>query len=196
MKAGDLLKMFEQRGFHCAERAGFFSAEEVFLVSLPPADDEGVKVMERGVFIGQRDGKWFVRLTPHGAAHSGKVCSSADEAVQLVLSYLEDGADPGWPPLVDVETEQISFMLEDSFFIKERGWILTPAAPVDAFANNAPLTVTVKTPDGSTLTLEGKFLLEHLRLVDGGSRWHGVVVLGPDEEKIPVGSRITCSRRS
>jgi hypothetical protein len=92
-----------------------------------------------------------------------------------------------------VPSKRTHFVLEDSFLIKGRGWVLAPALEVDAFPANTELVVELVAPDGQATLLRGHFYVEHLRLVDGGSRWNGVVVLNEFAEKPTQGSQVRCA---
>ncbi len=91
------------------------------------------------------------------------------------------------------ETRTIAFVLEDSFLIAGRGWVLAPPTSVESFAANSVLAVEVTEPNGAERSVAATFQLEHFRLVAGGSKWHGVVVVAEHENRILAGSRLVYS---
>lgn len=101
-----------------------------------------------------------------------------------------------WDDTLREDDDVFRFVLEDSFLIRGRGWILAPAAPLGVFPHNTALTILVRERNGSTRSIAGTFVVEHLRLSDGGSKWTGVVMLAASELKIPPGSNIRCKKAS
>jgi hypothetical protein len=88
--------------------------------------------------------------------------------------------------------DDLVLVVEDSFHIESRGWVLAPALPVERFPANASLAVDIVGPDGAAWSGSGRFMVEHLRMLDGASKWHGVIVLEESAAKVPPGSRLTC----
>lgn len=97
---------------------------------------------------------------------------------------------------MDTDSAALSFALKDSFRIHGRGWILMPALPPDTFEHGTPLVVDIVEPNGRSRRATGHFLIEHLLIAGGQSRWDGVIAVDENQEKIPQGSRITCARRA
>ena len=85
-----------------------------------------------------------------------------------------------------------TFVAEDSFLIRGRGWVLAPALAMDCFPANAMLALDVVGPSGAGRVLCGRFMVEHLRSSDGTSRWDGVIVLDENTDHVVPGSRVTC----
>lgn len=79
-------------------------------------------------------------------------------------------------------------MVVDAFAIRDRGLVLQPSLPVDAFESGAALVVHLTGPDGIRRQAEGRFMLEHLNLGAKGSKWEGVIVLDDLTEHVPAGT--------
>lgn len=94
------------------------------------------------------------------------------------------------------DPETVEVVVEDSFPIRGRGWVLAPALGVDRFPANAKLAIDLEEPGGASRSLSGRFLVEHVRLRGGGSRWNGVIVLDEGETRVPPGSRLVCRVQS
>ena len=88
--------------------------------------------------------------------------------------------------------DSLDLVVAGSFHISGRGWVLAPALPVDRFAANARLALTVVDAGGEERRLTGRFLVQHLSLAGGGSTWQGVIVLDENDGPLPPGTRVTC----
>jgi hypothetical protein len=86
----------------------------------------------------------------------------------------------------------LTFVVEDSFHIRGRGVVLAPAFEVDRFPSGTRLTVSIAASSGEPQIVLGRFLVEHARLVGGGSKWNGVVMLDEGAGRVEPGTRVTC----
>ena len=76
---------------------------------------------------------------------------------------------------MDGPGDSVTLVVAGCFHIGGRGWVLAPALPVDRFASNARLELTVVDPGGEERNLAGRFLVQHLSPTGGGSTWQGVI---------------------
>jgi hypothetical protein len=96
--------------------------------------------------------------------------------------------------MMSSDPDALTFVVEDSFCIRDRGIVLTPTFETNRFASGTRLTVTISLAPGESKTVQGRFLIEHTRLEGGGSKWHGVVVLDEGAHRIEPGTEVTCVR--
>jgi len=96
--------------------------------------------------------------------------------------------------------EQVElFTIIDSFVIKGRGVILVPdfSVPESGWLNRTE-NVRILIPQGNWLDFEAVFGVAHFNIADPDStidqRWRVTVRLEESSEKIPVGSKVFCSK--
>ncbi len=97
-----------------------------------------------------------------------------------------------------VNRDTLLLTVEDHFLIEGRGLIVVPHRDLRLRRDALCLLTTmfrIRRPDGTEQFTSTRFLVEHLPLRGGGSKWN-IVVMFPQgtKETIPIGSRIyVCS---
>jgi len=87
----------------------------------------------------------------------------------------------------------LTFVVENSFCIRGRGVVLAPAFEHDRFPAGTRFTVSISDAHGDLRVEHAHFLVEHIRLAGGGSRWHGVFVLDEGAAHVQSGTRVSCT---
>jgi hypothetical protein len=84
--------------------------------------------------------------------------------------------------------------VEVTFAIRERGVILAPDIPISGFNGPRFQTVTLKRPDGSTLTMQAEFNIPFINPLRPDDQPHAVgyvcMLKGIEKPEIPVGTEI------
>jgi hypothetical protein len=110
------------------------------------------------------------------------------------MSKLDTTTDPFRAPgEASGEPTALTFVVEDSFDIPGRGVVLAPAFESDRFRSGTRFTVSISAASEDPRVEHGQFLVEHIRLAGGGSRWHGVFVLDEGAARVEPGTRVSCS---
>ena len=87
----------------------------------------------------------------------------------------EDLFREGYAP--GMTDDAIHVVVEDVFRLEKRGIVVSPQFDPDRLPWNSELTIDVVHPDGQSGEVRGHFVVEHSRLLDGGSRWQGAIVI-------------------
>jgi hypothetical protein len=104
-----------------------------------------------------------------------------------VRSYAERSA-------YKVNRDTLLLTVEDHFLIEGRGLIVVPHLDIPPAPRRfTPFSddVRIQRPDGTEQTFSTQFLIEHVSLQGGGSKWN-IVPMMPmgTKETIPIGSHI------
>jgi hypothetical protein len=73
-------------------------------------------------------------------------------------------------------SKPVAITVEKTFFVRGT-LIVVPDLPADSFPAGSRLSLEVRDAIGGVRIAAGSFEVEHLRLIGGGSRWHGLIVL-------------------
>jgi hypothetical protein len=87
-------------------------------------------------------------------------------------------------------SEPFTIVVEDSFHISGRGILLAPGLDADWLPPGTRVRLEVVSPGGESRAIEGRFEVEHLRLLAGGSKLQGVILLDESVGKIEPGSLV------
>jgi hypothetical protein len=93
-----------------------------------------------------------------------------------------------------VNRDTLLLTVSDHFLIEGRGLIVVPHLDLPPAPRRfVPFVdqVQIRRPDGTEQSVSARFLIEHLSLRGGGSKWN-IVVMFPQgtKETIPIGSSI------
>lgn len=90
--------------------------------------------------------------------------------------------------------KELLITVEDKFNIEGRGVILAPALPL-INKNFKTIETTVAIENDSTQEYKAVLVVEHLRLINGKSKWQIAVTLpNASKEKIETGSKVFVSK--
>jgi hypothetical protein len=81
-------------------------------------------------------------------------------------------------------------VVEDTFLIRGRGLVVSPALDADRYRGPVRLSVELVDTHGISRQVRGRLDIEHLQLIGGGRKWQAVIVLDEGVGTVVAGSRL------
>jgi hypothetical protein len=81
-------------------------------------------------------------------------------------------------------------VVEDTFLIRGRGLVVSPALDADRYRGSVLLSVELVDAHGTSRHVRGRLEIEHLQLIGGGGKWQAVIVLDEGVGTVVAGSRL------